>query len=69
MLTQMLYIKNLHPKASVNDLLAIFGLFHREDSEWPKIRLMTGRMRGQAFVEFDCKFNLFQTSLRPNSFV
>ena len=53
---QVLYIKNLHPKASEDDLQAVFGLFRQEGSEWPKIRLMTGRMRGQAFIEFDCEY-------------
>ena len=44
-------MKNLHPKVSSNDLSAIFGHL----SQQPKIRMMTGRMRGQAFVEFDCE--------------
>ncbi len=49
-------MKNLHPKVSVDDLRAIFGHFYsRRNGEeaWPQIRLMTGRMKGQAFVEFD----------------
>ncbi len=49
-------MKNLHPRISGDDLRAIFGHFRSQGSEgeeeWPKIRIMTGRMKGQAFVEF-----------------
>ncbi len=45
---QVLYLKNLHSKVSADDLRALFG-------GGPQIRLLTGRMRGQAFLEFDCK--------------
>ncbi|XP_064404701.1 RNA-binding protein 41-like isoform X2 [Halichondria panicea] len=46
--TKVLYLKNLHSKVSADDLRALFG-------GGPQIRLLTGRMRGQAFLEFDCK--------------
>ncbi len=48
---QVLYLKNLHPRVSADDLRALFG-------SGPQIRLLTGRMRGQAFLEFDCKYCL-----------
>ncbi len=41
-------MKNLHYSVSTDDLRALFG-------EAVSVRVMTGRMRGQAFVEFDCK--------------
>ena len=47
---QVLYIKNLHRKASLDDLCAIFG--HWQAGTWPKLRLLTGRMGGQAFAHF-----------------
>lgn len=57
---QVLYVKNLHPKVSTDDLRAVFGHFYsrgggEEQEEWPKVKVMTGRMKGQAFVEFDCR--------------
>lgn len=57
---QVLYVKNLHPKVSADDLRAVFGHFYsrgggEEQEEWPKVKVMTGRMKGQAFVEFDCR--------------
>ncbi len=42
-------MKNLHCSVSADDLRALF-------SEAVSVRVMTGRrMRGQAFIEFDCK--------------
>ena len=51
---QVLYIKNLHRKASQDDLHAIFG--HWQDGSWPKLTLLTGRMGGQAFANFQSEF-------------
>jgi hypothetical protein len=48
--SSVLYIKNIHRKTSLDDLSAIFG--HWQDGVWPKIRLLTGRLGGQAFAEF-----------------
>ena len=44
------------------DLCAVFGCFQKEARDgqvWPSIRVMSGRMKGQAFVEFDSKFVLW----------
>ncbi|KAK3755860.1 hypothetical protein QZH41_014318 [Actinostola sp. cb2023] len=48
-----LYLKNLNPKVTEEDLVSLFARFQRE--EGPKIvfRLMKGRMKGQAFVTFE----------------
>ncbi|CAI7996090.1 RNA-binding protein 41 [Geodia barretti] len=48
--SSVLYIKNIHRKTTLDDLSAIFG--HWQDGVWPKIRLLTGRLGGQAFAEF-----------------
>lgn len=51
---QILYLKNLHHAVTGEDLRAVFG--HLEATHGlPLIRLMKGRMRGQAFVEFPCE--------------
>lgn len=50
----MLYLKNLDPRVSVDDLQAVFG---GVTSSKPCIRVMTGRMKGQAFAEFECELN------------
>lgn len=50
--TNILYLKNLHPKVTVEDLQAIFGHHQSQTSEKFKFRVLTGRMKGQAFVEF-----------------
>ena len=59
---QVLYLKNLHPKVSEDDLAAVFGHFRARDG-CPRVRVLTGRMRGQAFVEFDGKGDMQRCSL------
>ena len=48
----MLYLKNLHHGVTEEDLKAVFGGLEPCRKEMPYIRMMTGRMHGQAFVEF-----------------
>lgn len=50
-----LYLKNLHPKVTEEDLQAIFGHHQSQTSEKLKFRVLTGKMKGQAFVEFPSK--------------
>ena len=56
LLLKVLYLKNLHHGVSEEDLQAVFGsLWERSsgvDQAQLHIRLMKGKMRGQAFVEF-----------------
>ncbi|XP_076060091.1 RNA-binding protein 41-like [Oratosquilla oratoria] len=47
-----LYIKNLHAQVSPEDLAAIFGQFDTSVHNRLKYRILSGRMRGQAFIEF-----------------
>lgn len=51
--SNILYIKNLHDRVSENDLMSVFGRYCVDNGKGVNIRLMkTGRMRGQAFIEF-----------------
>lgn len=53
--SNILYLKNLHPKVTEEDLQAIFGHHQSQTSEKLKFRILTGKMKGQAFVEFPSK--------------
>lgn len=50
--SKVLYLKNLHPKVTVQELIALFGGFDLDDKDSINYRLLTGRMKGQAFVTF-----------------
>lgn len=43
-------MKNLSKQASVAQLVALFSRFERKDGPPLRYRLLTGRMKGQAFV-------------------
>lgn len=59
-------MKNLHRSVTEEDLQAVFGYFREETDDdqtrqqgqrwWPRVRVMKGRMKGQAFVKFKSKF-------------
>ncbi|KAL8584530.1 hypothetical protein ACOMHN_016850 [Nucella lapillus] len=51
--SSVLYVKNLSPRSSEQDLVSFFGRFQTKTESPIVYRLMTGRMRGQAFVTFD----------------
>lgn len=50
--SHVLYIKNLSKKVTHSDLASLFVHFQK-DSLPPTIKLLKGKMRGQAFVTFD----------------
>lgn len=50
--TQVLYLKNLVKKVTEADLQALFNRFKTSEEKSLQMRLMTGRMKGQAFVTF-----------------
>lgn len=54
-LSQVLYLKNLGPRVAVKDLVSLFARFQKEDSPPIQFRLLSGRMRGQAFITFPGK--------------
>ena len=47
----MLYVKNIPSRTGEEDLQAVFG----SCGAVPKVKLLSGRMRGQAFVEFNSR--------------
>ncbi|KAL3879001.1 hypothetical protein ACJMK2_031323 [Sinanodonta woodiana] len=49
----VLYLKNLAPKVTEEDLVSLFIRFQKESGPKIVFRLLTGRMKGQAFVTFD----------------
>ena len=64
---QVLFLKNLHHKVTEDDLLAVFGSCVEQEGTGegeggggdggsqmgpPSVRVMSGRMKGQGFVEF-----------------
>lgn len=51
-LLQVLYLKNLCPRVTVRELVSLFARFQEEDSPLIQFRLLSGRMRGQAFITF-----------------
>ncbi|KAL7979633.1 hypothetical protein Chor_004791 [Crotalus horridus] len=50
--SKVLYVKNLSRNATVNDLLPLFSRFQEKDNPPLRFRLLSGRMRGQAFLTF-----------------
>ncbi|KFZ53123.1 RNA-binding protein 41, partial [Antrostomus carolinensis] len=49
---KVLYLKNLGPRVTTKDLVSLFARFQKEDSPPIHFRLLSGRMRGQAFITF-----------------
>ncbi|XP_043913587.1 RNA-binding protein 41 isoform X2 [Protopterus annectens] len=52
---KVLYLKNLNPKATLKDLFSLFVRFQHEEGPPLLFRLLTGRMKGQAFITFPDK--------------
>ncbi|GFR24568.1 RNA-binding protein 41 [Trichonephila clavata] len=50
--SKTLYVKNLHPKITEQELRSVFGRFEEENKALIGYRICTGRMKGQAFVTF-----------------
>uniref|UniRef100_V9L048 RNA-binding protein 41-like protein n=1 Tax=Callorhinchus milii TaxID=7868 RepID=V9L048_CALMI len=50
--SRVLYLKNLNPKATLEDLFSLFVSFQERDGPQLHFRLLTGRMKGQAFITF-----------------
>ncbi|POI25879.1 hypothetical protein CIB84_010370 [Bambusicola thoracicus] len=49
--SKVLYVKNLGPRVTMKDLVSLFARF-QQDSAPIQFRLLSGRMRGQAFITF-----------------
>uniref|UniRef100_A0A8C6Y2X9 RNA binding motif protein 41 n=1 Tax=Naja naja TaxID=35670 RepID=A0A8C6Y2X9_NAJNA len=54
--SKVLYMKNLSRNATVKDLLPLFSRFQEKDAPPLHLRLLSGRMRGQAFLTFPSKY-------------
>ncbi|XP_037844927.1 RNA-binding protein 41 isoform X5 [Chlorocebus sabaeus] len=52
---KVLYLKNLSPRVTERDLVSLFARFQEKKGPPIQFRMMTGRMRGQAFVTFPNK--------------
>ncbi|ETE69697.1 RNA-binding protein 41, partial [Ophiophagus hannah] len=50
--SKVLYMKNLSRNATVKDLLPLFSRFQEKEAPPLRLRLLSGRMRGQAFLTF-----------------
>ncbi|XP_062939648.1 RNA-binding protein 41 isoform X4 [Cynocephalus volans] len=53
--SQVLYLKNLSPRVTERDLVSLFARFQEKKGPPIQFRMMTGRMRGQAFITFPNK--------------
>ncbi|GAB5584800.1 RNA-binding protein 41 isoform X1 [Prionailurus iriomotensis] len=53
--TLVLYLKNLSPRVTERDLVSLFARFQEKKGPPIQFRMMTGRMRGQAFITFPNK--------------
>uniref|UniRef100_A0A8I4A5A4 RNA binding motif protein 41 n=1 Tax=Callithrix jacchus TaxID=9483 RepID=A0A8I4A5A4_CALJA len=49
---KVLYLKNLSPRVTERDLVSLFARFQEKKGPAIQFRMMTGRMRGQAFITF-----------------
>lgn len=54
-LYQVLYLKNLSPRVKERDLISLFARFQEKKGPPIQFQIMTGRMRGQAFITFPSK--------------
>ncbi|MCI4386339.1 hypothetical protein PGIGA_G00061260 [Pangasianodon gigas] len=50
--SNVLFVKNMSPRASVAQLVALFSRFQKDDTSPIVYRLLTGRLKGQAFITF-----------------
>ncbi|KGL78704.1 RNA-binding protein 41, partial [Tinamus guttatus] len=50
--SKVLYLKNLGPRVTMKDLVSLFARFQLENNPPVQFRLLSGRMRGQAFITF-----------------
>uniref|UniRef100_A0A6I8MZQ3 RRM domain-containing protein n=1 Tax=Ornithorhynchus anatinus TaxID=9258 RepID=A0A6I8MZQ3_ORNAN len=50
--SKVLYLKNLSPRVTGKELVSLFARFQEKEGPQIQFRLLTGRMRGQAFITF-----------------
>ncbi|KAL1252576.1 hypothetical protein QQF64_017269 [Cirrhinus molitorella] len=50
--SNVLCVKNMSPRASLAQLVSLFSRFQKDDTQPIVYRLLTGRLKGQAFITF-----------------
>ncbi|KAG7321253.1 hypothetical protein KOW79_015668 [Hemibagrus wyckioides] len=50
--SNVLCVKNMSPRASLSQLVALFSRFQKDDTDPIVYRVLTGRLKGQAFITF-----------------
>ncbi|XP_016130379.1 RNA-binding protein 41-like isoform X1 [Sinocyclocheilus grahami] len=50
--SNVLCVKNMSPRASLAQLVSLFSRFQKDDTQPILYRLLTGRLKGQAFITF-----------------
>ncbi|KAK3555143.1 hypothetical protein QTP86_009997 [Hemibagrus guttatus] len=50
--SNVLCVKNMSPRASLSQLVALFSRFQKDDTNPIVYRVLTGRLKGQAFITF-----------------
>lgn len=65
---KVLYLKNLSPRVKERDLISLFARFQEKKGPPIQFQMMTGRMRGQAFITFPNKDIAWQALHRINGY-
>ncbi|XP_055981797.1 RNA-binding protein 41 isoform X1 [Sorex fumeus] len=66
---KVLYLKNLSPRVTEGDLVSLFARFQEKKGPPIQFRMMTGRMRGQAFITFPSKEIAWQALQLVNGYI
>ncbi|XP_051034869.1 RNA-binding protein 41 isoform X2 [Phodopus roborovskii] len=65
---KVLYLKNLSPRVKEKDLVSLFARFQEKKGPPIQFQMMTGRMRGQAFITFPNKDIAWQALNQINGY-
>ncbi|GAB1303163.1 RNA-binding protein 41 [Apodemus speciosus] len=65
---KVLYLKNLSPRVKERDLISLFARFQEKKGPPIQFQMMTGRMRGQAFITFPNKDIAWQALHQINGY-
>ncbi|XP_028623302.1 RNA-binding protein 41 [Grammomys surdaster] len=65
---KVLYLKNLSPRVKERDLISLFARFQEKKGPPIQFQMMTGRMRGQAFITFPNKDVAWQALHQINGY-
>ncbi|CAO2622901.1 RNA-binding protein 41 [Lemmus lemmus] len=65
---KVLYLKNLSPRVKERDLISLFARFQEKKGPPIQFQILTGRMRGQAFITFPNKDIAWQALHQINGY-